>query len=307
MAVDRQRIYHKRDRLRQLRAFCHAARLESFSRSADHLGLSQSAVSLHVRELEHEFEAALFDRIGPRVALTEAGRRLYRLAMPLVEAMDDLHATFPGEFGEESSTEVRLTAGPSAVAFALPPILTRFHDAYPAVRLRVTNALVVRGLELLSARKVDFVVGAKEPNTETFSYHEAFTYDLVLIVPENHPLAGHESVDIREVSQYPGIGPASGTYNRQFGESVAHRFGTQTNVAIETNGWGVIRNYVEAGLGISVVPSLCLTGKERVWRIPFGKYAPARSYGIFTHRDRPLSPNARGLVRMIAPDFPDPS
>ena len=150
------------------------------------------------------------------------------------------------------------------------------------MRLRVTNALVERGLELLSDRKVDFVVGAKEPNTEMFSYHEAFTYDLVLIVPEGHPLAGRESVDIREAAQYSGIAPASGTYNRQFGESVAHRFGTETNVAIETNGWGVIRNYVEAGLGISVVPSLCLTGQERIWRIPFGEYAPARSYGIFT-------------------------
>ena len=307
MVVNRQRIYHKRDRLRQLRAFCHAARLESFSRCADHLGLSQPAVSLHVRELEHEFEAALFDRIGPRVALTEAGRRLYGLAMPLVEAMDDLPAVFPGELGEESSTEVRLTAGPSAVAFALPPILTRFHDAYPRVRLRVTNALVVRGLDLLSAREVDFVVGAKEPDTEMFSYHEAFTYNLVLIVPEGHPLAGRESVDIREASKYPAIAPASGTYNRQFGESVAHRFGTETKVAIETNGWGVIRNYVEAGLGISVVPSLCLTGKERVSRIPFGEYAPTRSYGIFTCRDRPLAPPARRLARMIAPDFPDPS
>ena len=307
MALDRQRIYHKRDRLRQLRAFCHAARLESFSRSADHLALSQSAVSLHVRELEHEFEATLFDRIGPRIALTEAGRRLYRLAMPLVEAMDGLPATFPGDLEEQHSGEVRLTAGPSAVAFVLPPFLTRFHDAYPGVRLRVTNALAVQGLELLSARKVDFVVGAKEPATEVFSYHEAFTYNLVLIVPEDHPLAGRESVDIREAAQYPAIVPPSGTYNRQFGESVAHRFGVETKVAIETSGWGVIKMYVEAGLGISVVPSLCLTGKERVWGIPVGKYTPARSYGIFTCRYRPLSPNAHRLVRMIAPDFPDPS
>ena len=245
MALNRRRIYHKRDRLRQLRAFCHAARLESFSRSADHLALSQSAVSLHVRELEHELEAALFDRIGPRVALTEAGGRLYRLAMPLVEAMDGLPTTFPRELEEQHSGEVRLTAGPSAVAFVLPPFLARFHDAYPGVRLRVTNALVVQGLELLSARKVDFVVGAKEPATEVFSYHEAFTYNLVLIVPENHPLAGRESVDIREVAQYRAIVPPSGTYNRQLGESVAHRFGTQTKVAIETSGWGVIKLYVE--------------------------------------------------------------
>ena len=87
MAVDRQRIYHKRDRLRQLRVFCHAARMESISRAAERLGLSQPAVSLQVRELEHEVEAMLFDRSGPRIALTSAGERLFRLANPMVEAM----------------------------------------------------------------------------------------------------------------------------------------------------------------------------------------------------------------------------
>ena len=65
MAVNRQRVRHKRDRLRQLQAFCHAARLESISRSAEYLALSKSAVAFHVRELEHELEAVLFERISP--------------------------------------------------------------------------------------------------------------------------------------------------------------------------------------------------------------------------------------------------
>ena len=62
------------------------------------------------------------------------------------------------------------------------------------------------------------------------------------------------------------------------------------------------------GLGISVVPSLCLTEQNRVWCIPFEEFrSPPRSYGIFTRRGRPLSQHARRLAQMIAPDFPDPS
>ena len=307
MAVNRKRIRHKRDRLRRLQAFCHAARFESISRSAECLAISKSTVSLHVRELEHELGAVLFDRIGSRIALTEAGKRLYGLAMPLVEAMDALSASFPGEIDGQTSGEIHLAAGPSAAAFVLPAILKRFRDEYPGVRLRVTNALVKHGLELLSVGEADFVVGPKEPDAESFSYHGAFTYNLVLITPEDHPLAGRASVDIREASQYPTIVPPAGTYNRQFGESNAHRLGVETTVAIEASGWGVIKSYVEAGIGISVVPSLCLTEQNRVWRIPFEEDSPPRSYGIFTRRDRPLSPYARRLVRMIAPDFPDPS
>ena len=307
MARDRGRIYHKRDRLRQLRAFCHAARFESITRSAEYLSISQPAVSLHVRELEHELEAALFERIGPRVALTEAGERLYRLAMPLVEAMDGLAFTLTGEVEEPASGEVRLCAGPSATAFVLPPYLKRFRDVFPGVRLRVTNRLVRPGLVLLSAGDVDFVVGAKEPDTEPFAYHGAMTYNLVLITPEDHPLAGRDSVDVQEALQYPAIVPSDGTYNRQLGESIAHRFRAEARVAIEASGWGVIKQYVESGLGISVVPDLCLRKGDRVRMIPFRGCSAARSYGIFTRRGVPLAPLASRLVRMIAPDFPESS
>ena len=169
MAVDRQRIYHKRDRLRQLRVFCHAARMESISRAAESLGLSQPAVSLHVRELEHEMEAMLFDRSGPRIALTSAGERLFRLANPMVEAMDRLPDAFTEGLDDLISGEVRMTAGPSGVAFVLPPFLKRFRDEYPGIRLQVRNALVVQGLELLSANEVDFVVGGEGARDEGLS------------------------------------------------------------------------------------------------------------------------------------------
>ena len=73
MAVDRQQIARKRNRLRQLRAFCDAARLGSISKAAERLGVSQPALSIHVRELEYELEAALFERMSWGVRLTAAG------------------------------------------------------------------------------------------------------------------------------------------------------------------------------------------------------------------------------------------
>ena len=71
------------DRLKQLRAFCHAARLESMSKAAERLDISQPAVSQHIRALEREFARPFFGRRGPRVTLTPAGAGLC-LAMPLV-------------------------------------------------------------------------------------------------------------------------------------------------------------------------------------------------------------------------------
>ena len=307
MAVDRQRIYHKRDRLRQLRAFCYAAKFESMTLSAEHLGITQPAVSLHVRELEHELEAVLFDRAGPRVSLTPAGEHLYRLTGPLVEAVDRLPESFADELDAPLSGEVHVIAGPSAIAFVLPPFLKRFRDEHPGIRTRLTRSLVPRGLELLQAREADFVVGAMETVTEPFDYHPVFSYDLVLITPEDHPLAGRDSVDLREASEYPAVVPPDGTYNQQFGESGAHQFARDARVAVETSGWGVVKQYVQDGFGVSVIPSLCLARKDRVRVIPIEDFTRTRSYGIFTCRTTPPSPLARRLLRIIAPDHRDAS
>ena len=82
------------DRLKQLRAFCPAARRGSVSRAAEHLMASQPAVSTQIRVLESELGVALFERRGPRIVLTRAGKSLYERAMPLVVGISSLSFSF---------------------------------------------------------------------------------------------------------------------------------------------------------------------------------------------------------------------
>lgn len=75
--------------------------------------------------------------------------------------------------------------------------------------------------------------------------------------------------------------------------------GLAPDYVVEVDGWGVIVNYVMAGVGIAVVPDLCLTGKDRVWRIPFDGIVPPRRYGIITRRDGPLSLAASRFLEIV--------
>ena len=299
MAVDRKRIYHKRDRLRQLRVFCRVARTGSITRAAEQLLLRQPAVSLQVRELEYELEATLFERRGPRIALTPAGEQLYRIAAPVVEEMERLPEAFSEKLDDLKMGTLRIAAGPAGVAFVLPPILNRFRADYPGVRITLRDSLVDGGLQLLRSNESDLLIGPKHRETKDFDYHPISTWTLVLITPEDHPLAGRESVDIQEPAAYPAVVPASTSYNREYGEAVARRLGVEINVAVEANGWRTIKSCVEAGLGISAVPSLCLTGGERLRAIPYKPPVAGGSYGIFTRRNRYLSPAADRFLRMI--------
>ena len=308
MAVDRKRIYHKRDRLRQLRAFCRTARLSSITQAAESLGVNQSSVSIQVRELENELETMLFDRNGPGVEPTPAGRRLLELAEPLVRGMDELPATLLEESDSDAPRRrVQLAASTVAAACVLPPYVARFRDSSPGVRVEVRNCILRDGLTLLFDNKVEFVLGAQQPHPDrTLEFHHVLSYDVVLITSEDHPLASRTTVSPEEVGAWPAIVPGSGTYSRQFGEVAARQHGVRIDVAIEVGGWGIIKRYVEHGLGISVVPSIAILATDRVAVIPLTEYFPTSSFGVYTRRGKYLTPPALRLLRLMIPDFPDP-
>jgi DNA-binding transcriptional LysR family regulator len=307
MLADQQRTYHKRDRLRQLRAFCHAARLGSITQAAVHLGLSQPAVSLHVRELENELEAILFDRGGSGIRLTSAGETLYELAKHLVQGMDALSVKFMERIDDTVSGRLQLAASVAGASFILPAYIKRFRDQYPGVRLRVRSCLLSEGVKLLLDDEVEFVLGVKDPYPEdTLEYRQFLPYDIVLITSLDHPLAGRETVSPEEASAWPVIVPTPGTYSRQFGETAAQQFGVDVKAVIRVGGWEAIKRFVEQGLGISVVPSISVHETDQLSVIPLKDYFPTRSFGVLTRRGKFLTPPARRLLRLMIPDFPDP-
>lgn len=302
MALDRRRIYRKRHRLKQLRAFCHAARLGSFSRAAECLGLSGPAVALQVRELEYELEAVLFERGAGGVRLTAAGEAFHALAAPLVDGVDGLLEGFAGRFVDEVTGRVDLAASVAGAAVVLPPYVRRFRERYPAVRLRVRSRLLGEGLGLLRAGEVELVLGAREPLVDpALEYREMRTYDIVLITALGHPLAGRATVTREEVAEWPAIVPPAGTYSRQSGETAARELGLDTRAVVEVGGWGVIKRYVERGFGISVVPSLCLHPSDQVSVVPLSEHFAARSFGVYTRRGQALSAPARRLLEVLVP------
>ena len=306
MGVDRKRVYRKRDRLRQLRAFCHAARFGSFAQAAERLDVSPASVSIHVRELESELETVLVDRSGQGIALTRAGERLLKLARPLVQDMDELSVNLVEQLEESSPERLSLAASAVGAACVLPPYVQRLRELYPGIRLHVRNCPLRDGLDLLLDDEVEFVLGAKNPFPEdTLSYHHVVAYDVVLITALDHPFAGRERVSPQEAAAWPAILPAPDTYSREFGETTARQFGVDVEAAIEVGDWGVIKRCVENGLGISLVPSISITETDRLATIPLREHFPTRSYGVFTRRAKYVTLSAWRFLRLMVPDFPE--
>ena len=263
---------------------------------------SQPAVSLQVRTLEEELGVLLFERRGPRISLTGAGDSLYRLAKPLVEAMDRLPDSFAEQHHGVVSDVLRVGAGQTSAAYLLPRYLRRFREQYPESPIEVRTGTGRQRLDWLRNYELDLIVAAMDIPPSDVEFHPIYSSDPVLITPEDHPLAGRDSAGLEEVAVYPFVGHASTHYVRQVAEVILRLRGVSPDVVVEVDGWGVITNYVAAGVGISFVPDLCLTAQDRLWKISFKGAIPPRSYGAITRRDRLLTLAASRFFRILVSD-----
>ena len=289
------------DRLKQLRAFCHAARLGSITRAAEYLFTSQPAVSQQVRALEEELLVTLFERSGPRISLSAPGRRLYEAAMPVVVGMDRLPDTFAERHRGELSGEFRIAAGRASATYIVPELLKRFLERYPGTRVNVRTGTGRERLDWLRAYEVDVAFGAVDVPPPDLSFHFAVASRFFLITAEDHPLAGRESVDLAEAVKYPAIVPPAGTSVRRVADLVIRQHRLAVDAVMEVGGWTVIKRYVEAGVGLSIVPGVCLTERDRVWRIPFDRYFSDRRYGVLMRRGQVPSLAAERFVQLLDP------
>ena len=305
MSSGPSRFYYKQNRLKQLRAFCHAAQANSISRAAERLSLSQPTISLQVRALEDELEVTLFERKGPRISLTPEGEVLYQLAVPLVEGMDNLGDAFAERLGHVASGELNIAAGESTILYILPRFMKRFTSQYPGIRVRLHNVTGRDGLAQIRADEVDFAVGSMLDLPADIEYRPTFSYDTMLITAESHPLAAQEQPGLRAIGRYGLILPPRHLSTWHVVDLVFQQHNVPFKVTLEAGGWEVIKRYVELDLGISIVSGLCITGHEQLAVKPLNRYFPKRTYGVVLPRGKFLSPAAKRFIRMMEPSsFP---
>jgi DNA-binding transcriptional LysR family regulator len=291
------------NRLRQLRAFCQAARTGNMSKAADALGLSQPSISQLIRSLESDLGLALFERRGPRIQLTEPGRCFFELATPLMESVDNLPAVFRERMGQVNEGPLDIAAGESTILYLLLDLVKSFSESHPQIDLHLHNVTGRDGLEMLRRGEVDFAVGSMIEVPRDILYVPIFSYDPVLITPLDHRLAGRDSVTLEEVSRCGLILPPRHLSTWRIVDLVFRQQGLDYQVILEAGGWEIIKRAVEKGLGVSIVTSICLTGGERLARIPLDRYFPRRSYGLVLRGNKSVSPQAQRFLELMEPDY----
>jgi DNA-binding transcriptional LysR family regulator len=296
MAQDR----YKHSRLQQLRGFCHVVQTGSFSKAAERMFLSQPTISLQVQALEREFDSKLIERKGPKIKLTDEGKILYEMSLPLVDGIDKLDESFIHRKEFIDSGTLDIAAGESTILYILPKFIAKFSREYPKVEIKLHNVTGRDGLAMLREGEIDLVVGSMIDVPQDIDYRPTFTYDPVLIAHRGHPLSVKKKVTMKDISKYALILPPKHLSTWRVVDFVFQQHNLHYHVAMEAGGWEVIKKYVSLGMGISIVTSICLEDDDdHLEKIPLSQYFPKRSYGLVLKKGKVLSPLAKKFIELM--------
>ena len=283
--------------LDNLKAFLIVAETGSFSRAAEKLFLTQPAISKRISSLESELDTRLFDRIGHRINLTEAGKSLLPRAQRILIEVEDSRRAVANLTGSVS--------GPLAIGTShhiglhrLPPVLREFTQVYPQVHLNIEfmdseaacNSVLHGELEL-------GIVTLPLENDPSLRLLPIWHDPLAIMVAPGHPLSKKKKIEARQLSEYPSVLPSSGTFTREVLERRLKPLGVELHTGMATNYLETIKMLVSVGLGWSVLPCSMLDKDLKV--INVNGLEMQRTLGAVMHVERTLSNAALALVRML--------
>jgi DNA-binding transcriptional LysR family regulator len=237
--------------LRQLRVFEAAATNRSFSKAAEVLHLTQPGVSMHIKELEVNAGLPLFERVGRKLYVTEAGRELLARAREILRALKDAEETLDNLRGLRRG-RINLAVVSTAKYF-VPQLLARFGRDFPEleIRLAVNNRDAV--IEQLMTNDVDLAIMGRAPEMSDI-HAEAFAKNPhVIIASPDHPLADRRDITVDTIARENFIVREPGSGTRLAMEHFFEQHGLSCNVAMEMASNETIKQAVMAGMGVSFI------------------------------------------------------
>ena len=246
--------------LHQLQVFEAIAKHGSFTRAAEELFLTQPTVSQQMKQLTKAIGMPLFEQIGKKIYLTEAGEAVLKSSHDISAKFTDLEMTLADLRGMKQG-KLRLSTITTAKYF-VPRLLGPFRQLYPGISIsfQVTNRQQV--LERLDENLDDLYFIGQPPASADVSVRPLMENPLVVVAPHDHPLVHEKSIPLERIAQEPFIMRESGSGTRMAVEGFCAENHVEMSVVMEIGSNEAIKQAIVGGLGISVLSrySLALEG-----------------------------------------------
>jgi LysR family transcriptional regulator, carnitine catabolism transcriptional activator len=286
--------------LKHLQTFLTIIDAGNFRRAAEILHLSQPAVTAHVKLLEQAVGVSLLDRTTRRMRVTVAGERLHTMAE---HTLADLNSVLT-ELRDEAALQrgrISISCVPTIAASVLPMTLRRFAEKYPRVAIKIFDVIAEQLFVLVGEGKVDFGIGPRPTGPLQFDFRALTSDPFVAVVPRGHPWASRKSISLADLVDAPFLTLLRGYSVRETLEAALKKHGLEITPRYEVRHHYTLGGMVEAGLGITALPSMAVSMLSRplLRTVPIARPGAAREVGIIKLRGKNLSPAPHAFIEMF--------
>ncbi len=308
--IDRTDREERGMEVRQLKTFCTLVETRSFTKTAEVLHYAQSSVTAQIQALEEEFGVTLFDRLGKRVVLTEAGQRFVWYAQQVLHLTEEAQSVVPGS--DEPAGTLTIGASETLCTYRLPAVLQRFRTRFPQVELRIQPALCIKNEALRSIMgegQLDMAFLLK-PQTQIESLviepliHEPFQ----VVAPPDHPLTLLSRVTPTDMQGETLI--VTEILNEKYRSMFEPEGKAGSSAMLAFNSTEAIKQCVLAGIGIGVVPRVAVASEVAQGQlIPLNWVGPELTFvtQVAWHKDKRLSPAFQAFLQVVREVLVSPS
>ena len=288
--------------LRILNTFLKVAQLQSFSKAAESLGYSQSAITVQVQQLENELGVRLFDRIGKNVTITHYGQSFIPYARDVISA-----ATRAANFAvddKDLTGTLRIGTLESLMISRFGDIIPAFHKRCPHVRTQFYSGGTEELLRMLTHNELDLIYTLDDNEYDPqliklFERPEA----VVVMAGKQHPLADEKSLSLRDiVNEQFILMPRTSNYRRLFDMELA-RLQLEVTPFLELDDTGMAIRMIAENDYLTVLPDFAakrMAGDSKIVALPISDCHMEQWSQLIHHRDKVITPQIRAMAEVIA-------
>jgi DNA-binding transcriptional LysR family regulator len=286
--------------VRDLQVFLSVSKHLNYTRAGEEINLSQPSVSVRVRQLETELGVKLFEQLGKKVVLTDAGQLLVPYANRVMAAVDDAHHAIDELQGLERGS-MRIGASTTPGMYLIPQVVSRFKQSHPKIeiRLRIKDTREVENGVLNNEFDFGFVGGHLA--AEEVSAVPWLTDELLLVVSPTHRLAGRKTIKKRDLQVERFIVRESGSATRATIFAQLQQVDFELATVIELENPESIKRAVQSGLGIAFISKFAIAAElkaKTLTAIRVRDLTINRELKIVHRKDKHLSRAALAFIEM---------
>ncbi len=275
---------------RQLNAFTSLARLGSFTQAAKELFLSQSAVSHSMRALETDVGCRLFDRIGKKVFLTQAGETLQMHAEKILGEMQLARRNLQ-HLGKWGKVRLRIGASSTACQHIIPEVLLEFRKHYPDCAIEIEPGDAMHVIDGLMTHRIDLAIGMEIQSEHPLIFHHLFHDELKFITAPEHAWAIQKQVNRENLNKQHFILYDRNSLTSRLIEDYFREEKIVLHTFIELGSMEAIKELVKVNLGVAILaPWIARKEIQTGSLVPhsIGRRKLKRNWGILHWKEKRL-------------------